>query len=76
MRTHKMGIARTLRISGALLILGLAVEAISLIWGKPLAFLLFACVGCLLMFAGILLYLYSLVPSSSASVPVSTTNKT
>jgi hypothetical protein len=62
-----MTIERSLRISGALLILGLAVEVISLLWEKPLAFLLFVGVAGLLTFAGILVYLYSLIPRASAS---------
>jgi hypothetical protein len=73
MTAKQTGIARSLRISGVLLILGLIVEAISLVWGKPLSFLLFACIGVLLMFAGIVSYLYSLVPSSTASKSNSTT---
>jgi hypothetical protein len=55
-------IERALRISGLLLILGIAVEIVSLLWEKPLAFLLFVGVGGLLTFVGIVLYLYSLVP--------------
>jgi hypothetical protein len=65
MKLSKIGIERTLRISGILLILGLAVEVVSLVWEKPLAFLLFIGVGCLLTLVGILVYLYSLVPSNS-----------
>jgi hypothetical protein len=62
-------IERALRISGLLLILGIAVEIVSLLWEKPLTFLLFVGVGGLLTFAGIVLYLYSLVPPSPASPP-------
>ena len=62
-------IERALRISGLLLILGIAVEIVSLLWEKPLAFLLFVGVGGLLTFVGIVLYLYSLVPPSSSSPP-------
>ena len=61
MNTEAMGIQRSLRFSGILLTLALVVELISLLWGKPLAFLLFAFVGGVLFLAGILLYLYSLV---------------
>jgi hypothetical protein len=61
MNTNGTGIHSSLRISGVLLILGLAVECASLIWHAPLAFLLFAIVGVTLLLAGILLYLYSLV---------------
>jgi hypothetical protein len=59
-----MGIARSLRLSGSFLILGLSIELISLLWEKPLAFLLFAFVGGALFLAGILLYLYSLVSTA------------
>jgi hypothetical protein len=47
-----------LRLSGALLILGLVIELISLLWAKPLAFILFAFVGGIFFLAGVLLYLY------------------
>ena len=63
MSMSEVGIGRALRVSGILLILGIIVEAISLWWEKPLAFLLFVGVGGLLTLAGILAYLYSLVPS-------------
>lgn len=56
-----VGIERALRTSGILVILGLGVEVVSLLWEKPLAFLLFVGVGGLLTLLGILLYLYSLV---------------
>jgi hypothetical protein len=64
MRLRELGIERALRASGILLILGLAVEVVSLIWEKPFAFLVFVGVGGLLTLLGILLFLYSLVPSS------------
>jgi hypothetical protein len=48
-------IERALRLSGVLLILGIVVEIISLLWEKPLAFLLFVGVGGALTFAGIVL---------------------
>jgi hypothetical protein len=52
---------RSLRLSGAFLILGLVVELTSLLWEKPLAFILFAFVGGALFLGGIVLYLFSLV---------------
>jgi hypothetical protein len=64
-------IERALRISGLLLILGIAVEVVSLLWEKPLAFLLFVGVGGSLTLMGIVLYLYSLVPPSPAPAPES-----
>lgn len=69
----KIQIERALRISGVLLILGIVVEIISLLWEKPLAFLLFVGVGGALTFLGIVLYLYSLLPPTpeDASQPSS-----
>ena len=52
---------RRLQISGMLIILGLLVEALCLAWRGPLAFLVFLGLGGLLLFAGIVAYLYSLV---------------
>ena len=52
---------RRLRISGMLIVLGLLVEALSLIRIHPLAFLGFMFVGGGLLVAGIGIYLYSLV---------------
>ncbi len=51
---------RMLQISGIILILGLVVEALSLLLGHgPIAFIVFAGLGGILFAAGILLYLYS-----------------
>ena len=50
-----------LRISSALIILGLLVEIVSLLWFHPLSFVLFAFVGATLIGSGILVYLVSLV---------------
>jgi hypothetical protein len=55
---------RRLQISGVLIILGLLVEALCLAWRGPLAFLVFLGLGGLLLFAGIIVYLYSLVSIS------------
>jgi formate/nitrite transporter FocA (FNT family) len=52
---------RRLRISGVLVVLGLLIEAFSLLWVHALAFLIFAIVGGLFIGLGILTYLYSLV---------------
>ncbi len=61
MNVEATGMQRSLRISGILLALALVVELISLLWGKPLAFLLFVFVGGVLFLVGIALYLHSLV---------------
>jgi hypothetical protein len=52
---------RRLQIAGVILILGLLVEALCLLWKGPLAFICFVGVGGILLFAGIVVYLYSLV---------------
>jgi len=61
MKFQGMGIQRLLRISSALVILGLLVEIASLLWFHPLAFVLFVFVGASLICLGILVYLVSLV---------------
>ena len=66
---NEIQIERALRISGILLILGIAVEIISLLWEKPLAFLLFVGIGGALTFVGIVVYLYSLLPSALETAP-------
>jgi hypothetical protein len=58
---------RRVRISGTLVCLGLIVELVSLLWSTPTAFLFFLMPGGLLIAAGILFYLYSLVSVSQAS---------
>jgi len=54
---------RKLRISGALVILGLVVEALSLCWNTAFSFMSFVVVGGLFFASGILLFLYSLISS-------------
>jgi hypothetical protein len=50
-----------LRIAGSLLIIGLLIEAICLLWARPIAFVLFVAIGGLFLFAGLVVYLLSLV---------------
>lgn len=50
-----------LRVSSALIIVGLLVEIASLLWFHPLSFVLFAFVGTSLIGLGIVVYLASLV---------------
>jgi hypothetical protein len=54
-------IERRIRWSGILVVAGLTVQLLTLLWAHPLAFVCFLLVGCPLVGAGILLYLYSLV---------------
>jgi len=72
MEIQGIGIGRRLRQAGFLIALGLLVELLTLAWNSPSAFLVFLGLGGLLIFAGILIYLWSLVSgeqSSSASMP-------
>ena len=57
----KNPLERRLQVAGVFMILGLLVEALCLVWKGPLAFLLFLGLGGILLFAGIVVYLFSLV---------------
>lgn len=65
--TKTINLERRLRIAGTFVILGLLVELISLLWSHPLAFILFIAAGGLLVAAGILVYLYSLVSGGESA---------
>jgi hypothetical protein len=52
---------RKLQLSGIILILGLMVEALCLLGHGPIAFIVFVGLGGILLFAGIVIYLFSLV---------------
>jgi hypothetical protein len=52
------------RISAALVSLGLIVELTALRWAHPTAFLVFALVGMPLVGTGIVIFLYSLVSAT------------
>jgi len=54
-------IERRIRWSGLLIGAGLVIQLLSLLKIHPLAFVTFLLVGCPLVGAGVLLYLYSLV---------------
>jgi hypothetical protein len=58
---------RQIRISGVLLVIGLIIEAISLAWAHPTAFIVFFVFGGLSMAAGMLLFLYSVVSNEGKS---------
>jgi len=59
-------IEQRLQISGTLILLGLLVEAICLLWSRPIAFVVFVSLGGLLVGVGVLLFLYSLVTIDQA----------
>ena len=54
-------IERRLRLAGVLVCLGLVIQLLTLIRVHPLAFVAFIVIGCPLVLAGLLLYLYSIV---------------
>jgi hypothetical protein len=56
------------RLAAVLLIVGLLVEAICLLWARPLAFILLVCGGGLMCAAGIAVYLYLLVLDDEESL--------
>jgi hypothetical protein len=53
-------IERRIRWSAMLIVVGLIVQMLTLPWTHPLAFVCFLLVGCPLVVAGLLVYLYSL----------------
>jgi hypothetical protein len=64
---------RRLRISGILVVIGLLVEALCLVWSRPIAFVVLVCLGGALIALGVLFFLYSLVstpphPASSSGL--------
>jgi hypothetical protein len=61
MKFKAMGMSWILRVSGIFLILGLAIEAISLMFNHPLSFMGFIIVGGSFLGLGVLLFLFSLV---------------
>jgi len=54
-------IERRVRWAGVLIAVGLIVQLTTFIWIHPLSFIGFAVIGCPLVAAGVLLFLYSLV---------------
>ena len=62
-------LGRRLKLSGLLVGLGLIVEALTLFWPHPTAFLVFLFVGALLVAAGVLLYLFAIVTDPAVPVP-------
>jgi hypothetical protein len=60
MNLNEIGIRRLLQVSSALIIVGLALEIVSLLWFHPLSFVLFAFVAASLIGLGVLVYLASL----------------
>ena len=66
MRNQSNPIHSKLRLAGAFIILGLVVQALSLLWNHPLSFIAFVTVGGLLLAVGIVLYLLTVVNMAAA----------
>jgi hypothetical protein len=61
---HASNITLRLRTAGALIFLGVLIEAFTLEWNSPIAFLVFLGIGGLLIGLGVVFYLLSLVSPS------------
>jgi hypothetical protein len=57
---------KRMRFAGICIAIGLLIEALCLFWATPIAFVVFVAIGGLLMFIGIVLYLYSAVSTPVA----------
>jgi hypothetical protein len=55
---------KRLQIAGILLIIGLLIEAICLLWGRPISFVIFVAIGGVFLFAGVVAFLLSLVSTA------------
>ena len=58
-------IEKRLRLAGALIASGLAVEGVSLAWTHPLSFIVFLGVGGILLGAGLSIFLFTLIRQGS-----------
>jgi len=59
--------AKRLRISGILVLIGLLTELLSLLWSQPASFLAFLLIGGPFLLSGMLFFLYSLVAMDSSA---------
>jgi hypothetical protein len=66
MKIKSLGMTKILRLSGILLIIGLAIESVSLLFNHPLSFMGFIIVGGTSLGLGVLLFLISLVEFAQA----------
>jgi hypothetical protein len=57
---------RRIQAAGIILIIGLVIEALCLLWGRPISFVIFVAVGGLFLFAGVVVFLFSLVSTPHA----------
>lgn len=69
-------IERRIRLAGLLIVLGLISQLVTFLWIHPLAFMAFLLLGCPLVAAGILIYLYSLVTTESSESKTASRSQT
>jgi hypothetical protein len=62
-------LSRRLKLSGGLIGSGLAVEALTMAWSHPTAFLAFVFVGGALVALGVLVYLLTIASAGAAAEP-------
>lgn len=62
-------LARRLKLAGLLVGLGLLIEAATLFWSHPTAFLVFLLLGGLLVASGVLLYLFTIAAHPTSPPP-------
>jgi hypothetical protein len=67
MKLSQKAVWRLLQVSSAFVIVGLALEIVSLLWFHPLSFVLFAFVAASLIGLGVLVYLASVVFAGASS---------
>ena len=67
-RPSEWPLDRRLRLAGILVVLGLIIEAWTLVWNSPIGFLIFLGVGGLLIAAGIVIYLLALISPAVTGV--------
>jgi len=64
-----IALPRRFKLAGLLIAAGLSVEAVTLLWRHPTAFLAFAGIGVSLVGVGVLIYLYSLATGTATPRP-------
>jgi hypothetical protein len=52
---------KRIQVAGIILIAGLLIEALCLLWARPISFVILVAVGGLFLFAGVVVFLFSLV---------------
>jgi uncharacterized membrane protein len=67
MTARANSVERRIQIAGIILIIGLLIEALCLVWARPISFVIFVAVGGLFLLAGVVVFLFSLVSAPPVS---------